>query len=106
MSDKISPDQLRDEMLETFRSVARYWANVPDFDAATGTETTIADRCDGVVFSILSQLDGCGSLPAFDLTAHVHPDDEDQTCEGVTVSDMLHEHYHRRPIPPETGDPA
>jgi hypothetical protein len=48
-----------------------------------------------VVFSILAQLDGVGQLPAFDLVAHVHPEDEDQSMEGVTISDMLHEHFYK-----------
>lgn len=93
--EKVSPDELRDEILRTFRGLALYWARLPDVDMATGRPVTIEDRCDGVVFSILSQLDGCGGLPSFDLVAHVHPDDEDQSLEGVTVSDMLHEHYYR-----------
>ena len=97
MTDKVSPDQLRDEMLEVFRRVAKYWAELPDVDKATGHSLTIHDRCDGVVFSILSQLDGCGALPAFDLTSHVHPDDEDQSYEGVTISTMLHEYYYQEP---------
>lgn len=94
MTDKVSPEALRDEIIGTFRQVARYWAGLSDTDKATGRPITIADRCDGVVFSILSQLDGCGALPAFDLVAHVHPDDEDQSYEGVVISDMLHEHYY------------
>lgn len=93
MSDKTTPDQLRDEILSTFSRLAAYWASLPEIDVVTGERLTIAGRCDGVVFSILSQLDGVGQLPAFDLVAHVHPDDEDQSYEGVVVSDMLHEHY-------------
>lgn len=96
MSDKVTPEQLRDEMLGVFRSLARYWAALPDFDPATGRQHTILDRCEGVVFSILSQLDGCGGLPAFDLVSHVHPDDEDQSYEGIVISDMLHEHFFRK----------
>lgn len=97
MSDKITPDELRDEVLSVFRSIASYWASLPDVDKATGNPLSIKDRCDGVVFSILSQLDGCGALPSFDLVAHVHPEDEDQSYEGVTISDVLHEHYYRKP---------
>lgn len=93
--DKMAPDELRDEVLQTFKRLARYWSELPDFDRATGLPLTVADRCDGVVFSILSHLDGCGSLPSFDLVAHVHPDDEDQSVEGVIISDMLHEHYFK-----------
>lgn len=93
MGNRVSPNVLRDEVLGVFRGIAVYWANLPETDIATNRKMTVKDRCDGVVFSILSELDGCGQLPAFDLVAHVHPDDEDQGVEGVTISDMLHEHY-------------
>jgi hypothetical protein len=89
----MTADELRDEMLSVFRGLARYWANLPDVDRATGIPLTIEDRCDGVVFSILAQLDGVGALPSFDLVSHVHPDDDDQSLEGLVISDMLHECY-------------
>ncbi len=81
-----TPEQLRDEMLAVFQTIATYWATLPDHDPATGREYTAWDRCDGVVFSILSQLDGCGALPAFDLVA---------TCgrKRLRISDTLHERY-------------
>lgn len=86
-------DELRDEMLTVFRGIARYWAELPDVDRATGRPLAIADRCDGVVFSILAQLDGCGGLPAFDLTATVGEDEDGEGGERVTISEMLHERY-------------
>lgn len=89
---------LRDELLAHIRATVRYWATLPDTDPATGNTLTIEDRCDGVAFSILTALDGCSSLPAFDLVAHVYAeDDEDQTgpAEVVTISEMLHEQYYR-----------
>lgn len=94
---KVSPDQLRDELLGTFRMLANYWANIVEPDGIT--PLTAHDRCDGLVHSILAQLDGAGSLPGFDLVAHVHPDDEDQSYEGVVISDVLHEHYYKEPKP-------
>lgn len=97
--EKVTPEALRDEMLGVFRQIARYWAELPDVDKATGCACTVRYRCEGVVFSILSQLDGCGSLPAFDLVARIHPDDEDQSMEGVVISDMLHEHFFERTAP-------
>ena len=97
MTDKVTPEALRDEMLAVFRHLAHYWATLPDHDPFTGRERTIKDRCEGVVFSILVQLDGQGQLPAFDLVARVHPDDEDQSMHGVTISDMLHEHFSMPP---------
>ena len=90
---KVTPEELADDLLVTFKRIARYWARLPEVDPCSGREYTVEDRCDGVVFSILAQLDGCGGLPAFDLVSHVHPDDEDQSMEGVTISAMLHERY-------------
>lgn len=106
--EKVTPEALRDEMLDVFRNVARFWADLPDVDKATGRVHTVRDRCEGVVFSILSQLDGCGDLPAFDLVAHVHPDDEDQSMEGVVISDMLHERFfaHKAPKSGVETDPT
>ena len=96
MSTPNVSENLRDELLSAFRDISAYWANLPDLDKATGNVLTVRDRCDGVVFSILSALDGCSSLPSFDLVAHVHPDDEDQTYESVVISDdMLHEHFYK-----------
>lgn len=103
--EKVTPEALRDEVLDVFRRVALYWADLPDVDKATGQVRTVRDRCEGVAFSILSQLDGCGALPAFDLVAHVHPDDEDQSMEGVVISDMLHEHFFERKAPKSGVEP-
>ena len=84
---KITPEDLRDELIDAIRNINRYWSK---------QDGTKQDICDGVAFSILVLLDGCSSaMPcSFDLTAHVHPDDEDQSYEGVVISDMLHEHYY------------
>ena len=84
---------LRDDLLKKFDSIAVYWATIPELDKATGDRSNTLDRCRGVVFSILSTIDGCGDLPAFDLVAHVHPEDDDQTFEGVVISEQLHELY-------------
>lgn len=86
---------LRDNLLRSFAETARYWAELPDSDKATGRVLSVADRCDGVVFSILTILDGCAgsSEAAFDLVANVAEDDERQELDGVVISDMLHEHY-------------
>lgn len=61
-------ETLTRELLEHFVWVARYWASLPDVDLATGRAQTVESRCLGVVFSILSTLDGCGTFPAFNLT--------------------------------------
>ncbi len=97
MTDKMTPEELRDEVLAVFRVITEYWANLPDHDKATGRDITIKDRCEGVAFSMLAQLDGVGHLPAFDLVARVHPDDGDPRIDRVAISDMLHEHFHKTP---------
>ena len=90
---------LRDELLAHIRAMVGYWTKLPDLDPITGDALTARDRCDGVAFSILSALDGCAGLPAFDLVARVYAEgDEEQTgpAEVVTISEMLHERYHRK----------
>ncbi len=92
-TEKMSPEDLRDELLAEIRSIVLYWARLPDIDRATGTPLSIEGRCDGVAFSILTLLDGASSMSPFDLIARVHPDDDDQSRADVVISDMLHEHY-------------
>lgn len=90
---------LRDELLAHIRAMVRYWATLPEVDPVTGLTLTTRGRCDGVAFSILSALDGCAGLPAFDLVAQVYAeDDEDRTgpAEVVMISEMLHEQYYRK----------
>lgn len=95
--------KLRDELLAHIRATARYWATLPDFDPSTGNTLTVEDRCNGLAFSILTALDGCSSLPAFDLVAEVYlgpeDDDGDGPSEVVTISEMLHEHYYQKEAP-------
>jgi hypothetical protein len=98
-------EEVRDMLLENFRHTAKYWADLPDVDKATGTKKTILDRCDGVVFSILAALDGCGmTLPAIDLKLAPHPEDKEFLREegsnwfepGMEISFSLHEHYYKK----------
>ncbi len=90
--DKTTPDELRDEMMSVFRVVAQHWADLPDVDPVTGREMTNKKRCEGVVHSILTQLDGMGSLPAFSLVSSMYPD-EDQSRDSIVIDDMLHEYF-------------
>lgn len=86
-------ERLTKELLDHFVWVARYWARLPDVDPATGREQTVESRCLGVVFSMLSTLDGCGSFPPFNLVVENAPegDDYDHEYDGVVISDVLHE---------------
>lgn len=98
-------DEIRDMLLNHFRVMADYWATLPDIDVVTGRPITVKDRCDGVVFSILSALDGCaGGFPcAVTLKMDPHPEDkqflesngENWVDPGTEIADMLHEYYYR-----------
>lgn len=80
-----------------FRDAARYWARQSDLSPE--------DRCDGVRFSIMSILDGCGFLPSLTLSVSPHPDDKAYHIEcgenwfepGQIVN--ANENLHDRPKP-------
>lgn len=83
----MTPDELRDELLGYISAMVNYWASQPGMSAV--------DQCEGAAFSILAALDGeaGGVGSSYDLTSRVHPDDEDQSREGLVISDTLHEHF-------------
>ncbi len=92
-----TPDELRDSLLEHVRQIAHYWAT----NAQSGN---LADRCDGVAFSILAMMDGCTiGIPPVDLVFRPHEEDkqyhidngENWIEDGTTISDALHEHYYK-----------
>ncbi len=94
MSKAKTVDEVKEEFLSQVKCIAHYWANLPD--------KTSLERCDGVAFSILNILDGCSSLPAFDLLVSPHEDDkqfnidegEDYYEPKMMINDcMLHEEY-------------
>jgi hypothetical protein len=96
MSRQYTDEELRDEFLEAVRSIVRYWQNEVRTDRNGAVE--------GVAFSILNLLDGCSSMPAFDLVCRPHEDDKDYHIEngdnwigdGQTISDMLHEMFYQK----------
>ena len=90
-------EELTERFIQQLREIAEYWA----------TEERVASRkdaCDGVVFTILSMLDGCSvGMPAFSISVQPHPDDK-KTCidagvnyyePGMVLSPWLHERYYR-----------
>lgn len=100
-------EEIRDMFMSMVRDAARYWANLPDADKATGKPLTIAGRCEGVAFSILSIIDGSSMLPAFDLVAVPHVNDKRDAIEqgdnwiepGTAINEcMLHELF-ASPLP-------
>ena len=93
--------ELREQVLETIRSIAAYWADLPD--------KSDRERCDGLAFSVLSMFDGCTiGLPSFDIVARPHEDDkaycqdsgEDWIEDGTLINSdvLLHEFWHEQPI--------
>jgi hypothetical protein len=100
MSKPISKEQLRLQFRNSIRMYAREWASYPN--------KTLQERSDGLAFSILALLDGSDvNLPAFDLVARPHPDNEayhkahgqDWIVDGQVINDDVHLHdmYYDRP---------
>lgn len=97
MSKAKTAAEIRDDFMHTLANHARYWATLPD--------KTPLDRCNGLIHSVLSTIDGCNSgLSSFDLIARSHPDDKafhqaegsDWIEDGTDITDtMLHEIWPR-----------
>lgn len=69
-------EALLDDVLEYVLSMSRYWAHLPDWDPDNGIQLTDQDRCDGLLLSVLTALDGCRcDLPLFDLAVTAMGDD-------------------------------
>lgn len=101
----ITEDELCDMLIEKLKSSARYWAAIPDVDKFTGKTLTVLDRCEGVLFSVLTCLDGATmGLPGFDLVATPHEDDkeyhksngENWIEPGTKISTSLHEQLYKK----------
>jgi hypothetical protein len=100
MSKPISKEQLREQFLNSVRMYAREWASYKN--------KTPQQRCDGLAFTLMALLDGTDvDLPAFDLVARPHPDNEayhkahgqDWVVDGQVINDDVHLHdmYYDRP---------
>ena len=70
MSRAYTKEEVKDEMLDYFKALARYWSSQGNI--------TDLEKCEGVAFSILVALDGCSmSLPSIDLVLRPNPEDKD-----------------------------
>ncbi|MFP0271508.1 hypothetical protein [Acinetobacter baumannii] len=97
MSKPIPKEMIRDELLGQFRNFARYWAQ------HKGTDL---EKCEGLVHSILTTIDGRGVFPAIDLVIRPHPDDkqyhidngDDYIEDGTVINDdvLLHELFYKK----------
>ncbi|MGR2824193.1 hypothetical protein FY048_01420 [Acinetobacter sp. 1124_18A] len=88
MSKPIPKEVIREELLENFRNLARYWAQ---------SEGSDLEKCEGLVHSILTTFDGLSVFPAIDLVVRPHPEDKqyfiDNGCDyiedGTVINDDL-----------------
>ncbi len=96
MSKAKTEEEVRGAFIGQIKVLTSYWANLPDIPDK--------ERCDGVAFGILNIIDGCSSLPAFDLLVMPHDEDkqycidndEDYFEKGMMINDcMLHELFCR-----------
>ena len=63
-------DEVVDEFIKTCKGIAKHWATTKTKDSL--------DMCNGVVFSILSLIDGCDmALPAMNLSLQPHESDKE-----------------------------
>jgi hypothetical protein len=90
-------EEVREEMLNYLKAIANYWADLPD--------KTNREKCDGLVFSFLTLLDGCAMFPALDVALAPHESDKayhqnegmNWYESGMIINDcMLHELYVKK----------
>lgn len=93
-----TPRELRTQLLTKFRHIARFWSEVPNKEPL--------DRCEGVTFSILSELDGDGELPPFNLQAQIYNGDGDEVVHKVDLYETgpLHETFYTEGIDVDDED--
>lgn len=60
-------EEIRQELIAELKSAVSFWLN---------QDTSEEDKLNGVVFSMLSLIDGVTSMPSFDLVVHPHKDDK------------------------------
>lgn len=72
-------EEMRARVLEHLAMVAHYWATIPN----PSPNGTVLDRCNGVVFSVLTMLDGVSSdLPGINLVMQPHMSDKASCIEN------------------------
>lgn len=95
MSRAYTPEEVRHKILTHLHALSEYWSRQPGKNRK--------EMCDGLVFSVLTMLDGATlQLPSFDLIPSPHPDDKqyhidngENWFEPEVVNDVqLHEFWH------------
>lgn len=89
-----SEDEIREQVLDHLADMLHYWETLPD--------KTLHERMDGLVFSVLTMLDGCTmTVPGFKVIPCPHPDDkeyhqangEQWYPDDVDIGGGLHEYW-------------
>lgn len=81
-SRALTPAEMRERFLSQIRAVMEYWLTTdlsrPELEAELERKGEVRYRLEGLVFSILVIVDGgTGGMPAVNLVAAPHPEDED-----------------------------
>jgi len=97
---ELTMEEVRDKFLDQVWVLIDYWYSLKD--------RTVRDRMEGVVFSVLSTLDGGSSLPKFIVAPDPHQDDKEYNQEQgeswyplndvdikVDIAGGLHEHFYK-----------
>ena len=63
-------DETQEKLIKTLWGILEYWYNESETPDTRGKMT-------GLLFTILSTLDGSGELPGFKIIPNTHPDDKD-----------------------------
>lgn len=96
MTQAYTVEEAREKFLECCQSLVNYWEN-------ESRATTSREKLEGLMFSILSMLDGCnGEMPAFLVIPHPHESDEEYHKKRgekyyvrEDIGGCLHEEYSR-----------
>jgi hypothetical protein len=95
MSREMTGEECRDALLAHLRALVVRWEH-------ESRVTTVREKLDGLVFSILVALDGHADLPAFRVIPDPHPDDQGYDRvngdnwwpEDVELPGLLHDHWY------------
>lgn len=94
MSRELTQDEVKARFLDYVRSMVLYW-----HEQESQSEI---DKLSGLAFSILSAIDGCSELPAFELIPSPHESDkghaiehyEDYYPDNGDIAGSLHEEFY------------
>lgn len=74
MSREKTMEEVREEVLNHVRGMVDYWNGIE--------KDTTKEKLEGLAFSILTMLDGCGTLPSFIVAPLPNEDDKEYNIEN------------------------